>query len=987
MNLKEKLSKCTNLLILIALFLSLGLNAQEDNKNVEKAKSLGEAQKLYKYITVPGDPLKARVYTLENGLKVYMTVYKEKPRIQTYIAVKAGSKNDPKETTGLAHYFEHMMFKGTKSFGTRDFEREAELIAKIEELFEEYRKIPMEKKRERRALYHIIDSISYEASTYAIPNEYFKLMNIIGASGTNAGTSLEQTVYYENIPSNQIENWAKIQADRFSNSVLRLFHTELETIYEEKNMTMTSDPRKVYTATLEGLFQKHTYGTQTTIGTQEHIKNPSMKNIRWFFDNYYVPNNMAICLSGDFNPDQMIQIIDKYFGKLKAKKVPEFKFEKEDPITTPIIKEVWGPDAESVRIAYRFGGAKSSDIEKLIITDMILCNNAAGLIDLNLNQKQKVLSSNSSPMILADYSALTLSGKPKEGQTLDQVKDLLLGQIELIKKGEFADWLIPAIINDLKIDEVKQYENNSARAMAFVQTFIYGLSWEDQVKSWDKLEAITKEDIVKFANESFKDNYVVVYKRTGVDKTYKKMKKTRLTPIEINRDAQSDFYKEIKASNIPDIKPVFVDYDKEMSKLKIKKDIEVLYKKNIENETYSLYYITEMGDNHNKKLGIAIRYLEYLGTSKYTPEQIKQEFFKLGTSFSVFNSDDRVYVMLRGLSKDMEKALKLFEELLADAQPNKEALGNMISDILKKRTDAKKNGQRIFGALVNYGIYGEKSSFTNILSEKELNSLSHEELINIIKSLNSYEHKVLYYGSKEKEEVVSLLNKYHNVPEKLNPIPAETKFTELPTDKNIIYVVNHDTKQSQILMLNQSDIYNKSIIPTIRLFNDYFGTIVFQEMREKRSLAYTAMGFFQTPSELDKHHYGMSYIATQYDKMDDAMKGLISMMDEMPLAEKSFQESKDGVMKKLGTSRTTKSSVLFSYLNNQKLKLDYDIKKDVYEQIPNLTLADLKAFQTKYMSNKTRTILVLGDENEIDFTMLKKYGKVKKVKLEDIFGY
>lgn len=987
MNLKEKLLKSTILFSLIAMFISLGVNAQENLNVVEKSKSLGDAKKLYNYETVKGDPLNARIYTLENGLKVYMTVYKEKPRIQTYIAVKAGSKNDPKETTGLAHYFEHMMFKGTNNFGTRDFERESELITKIEELFEEYRIIPMEKKAKRKALYHIIDSISYEASTYTIPNEYFKLMNIIGASGTNAGTSLEQTIYIENIPSNQIENWAKIQYDRFSNPVLRLFHTELETIYEEKNMTMSSDPRQVYTATLEGLFQKHTYGTQATIGTQDHLKNPSMKNIRLFFDNYYVPNNMAICLSGDFDPDNMIEIIDKYFGKLKPAKVPEFKFEKEDPIKAPIVKEVLGPDAENISIAFRFGGANSDEIEKLIITDMILCNQAAGLIDLNLNQKQKVLSASSSPMIMADYSALMLSGTPKEGQTLEQVKELLLGQIELIKKGEFPDWLIPAIINDLKMDEVKQYENNSSRAMAFVQSFILGVSWEDQIKSWEKLETITKEDIIKFANESFNDNYVIVYKKTGKDDTQKKIKKTRLTPIEINRDAQSDFYKEIEKSDIPNIEPVFVDYEKEITKFKIKNDIEVLYKKNVENETFSLYYISEMGSNHNNKLGIAIKYLEYLGTSKYTPEQIKQEFFKLGTSFDVFNSDDQTYVMLRGLSSKMEAAMKLFEELLADPQANKEALDNLVSDILKKREDAKKNQQRIFGALINYGIYGEKSSETNILSEKELKALTPEELLKLIKDLNSYEHKVLYYGSDESEVVKKLVNNYHNVPDKLNPIPAETKFPELATEQNIVYVVNFDAKQSQILMLSQSELYNKSLIPTINLFNDYFGTIVFQEMREKRALAYTAFGAFQTPGKLDEHHYSLTYIATQYDKMDEAMGGLISLMDDMPKAENSFKESKDAVMKNIGTSRTTKSSVLFSYLRNKKLKLDYDINKDIYNEVPKLTLDDLKTFQDKYMKGANKTILILGDENEIDFNMLKKYGKVKKVKLEDIFGY
>lgn len=136
----------------------------------------------FKYESVPNDPLKARIYTLDNGLKVYMTVNKETPRIQTYIAVRVGGKNDPAETTGLAHYFEHLMFKGTQQFGTQNYEQEKPMLDQIEQLFEVYRKTTDE--AERQAIYHQIDSVSYEASKLAIPNEYDKLMSAIGATGT-----------------------------------------------------------------------------------------------------------------------------------------------------------------------------------------------------------------------------------------------------------------------------------------------------------------------------------------------------------------------------------------------------------------------------------------------------------------------------------------------------------------------------------------------------------------------------------------------------------------------------------------------------------------------------------------------------------------------------------------------------------------------------------------------------------------------------------
>jgi predicted Zn-dependent peptidase len=180
------------------------------------------AQK-YEYKTYPNDPLNVREYTLKNGLKVFMSVYKDAPRIQTYIAVRAGSKNDPAETTGLAHYLEHMMFKGSHKLGTTDWEREKVELDKIEALYEVYRKTTDDKRRAE--IYHQIDSISYVASTIAIANEYDKSMTAIGSDGTNAFTSNDYTMYVEVIPSNMLETWAKVEADRFPNLVLRLFHT------------------------------------------------------------------------------------------------------------------------------------------------------------------------------------------------------------------------------------------------------------------------------------------------------------------------------------------------------------------------------------------------------------------------------------------------------------------------------------------------------------------------------------------------------------------------------------------------------------------------------------------------------------------------------------------------------------------------------------------------------------------------------------------
>ena len=377
------------------------------------------------YKTVKGDPLKARIYTLGNGLKVYLTSYADAPRVQTNIAVRAGSKNDPSHATGLAHYLEHMLFKGTDVFGTLDFAKEAPMLDKIESLYEEYRSYSMNDTNNRNRVWSQIDSISGEAAKYAIANEYDKMVTGLGAKGTNAYTSFEKTVYINDIPSNQIEKWLKLEAERFRHPVFRLFHTELEAVYEEKNISLDNDGRKLFESLFDGLFPNHEYGQQTTIGTIEHLKNPSLTEIRKYFNKYYVPNNMAICLSGDFDYDETIRLIDKYWGDFERKEDPIFEVFQEEPITEPVFREVYGPEAERLYIGFRFDGANTKDAAMLTMVDMVLSNSTAGLIDLNLNQEQEVIGGGCFPYVLKDYSMHGFYASPKQGQSLEEVKDLL----------------------------------------------------------------------------------------------------------------------------------------------------------------------------------------------------------------------------------------------------------------------------------------------------------------------------------------------------------------------------------------------------------------------------------------------------------------------------------------------------------------------------------------------------------------------------------
>ena len=945
----------------------------------------------YKYQTVKGDPTGTRIYTLDNGLRVYLSVNKETPRIHTYVAVKTGSRNDPAETTGLAHYLEHLMFKGTKQFGTTDAEKEAPLLKDIEERYEKYRTLTDPEQRKRA--YHGIDSVSQLAAKYFIPNEYDKLMSSIGAEKTNAYTSNDVTCYTEDIPANEVDNWAKIQADRFQNMVIRGFHTELEAVYEEYNIGLTRDGNKEWEALSKLLMPTHPYGTQTTIGTQEHLKNPSIVNIKNYFNRYYVPNNVAICMAGDMDPEKVITTIDKYFGSWKRSDALSFpQFPKQKPLTAPKDTTVMGPEAENIVLAWGFDGGQSLQSDTLDVIANILSNGKAGLMDINLSQKMKYLGGEAFAMSLAEYGLMGISASPKEGQSLDEVKKLVLGEVENLKKGNFPDELLPAVINNMKLEYYHALEKNQDVADQFVDAFIKGREWQTVVGRLDRISKMTKAQIVAFANKYLNNNYALVYKRQGEDTTQKKIDKPQITPIPSNRDLQSDFVKEIIASKTTPIEPRFVDFNKDLVKTKTKKGLPVLYVPNKQSGLFTLSFRYDFGLEADKRLPIAVDYLEYLGTNKLSPEQVKQRFYQLACDYSISAGTDNLNVTISGLNENMPKALWLVEHLLANAKVDKEAYIELVELVKKSRKDNRSNQNANFGALAAYGIYGPYNKVRNVMSNAELDKTNPQTLLNLLKGLRNYKHEVLYCGQSTPEALVKTIDEGHVIGKTLANVPQGKRYTEMQTKENEVWMAPYEAKNIYMMLYNNSGKgWNVEQQPMVYLFNEYFGTgmngIVFQELRETRGLAYNASARYTTPSRVGGTESLQANIISQNDKMMDCVKAFNSIIDEMPQSDKAFELAKQASMKRIATERTTKFGIINAYLQARRLGLDFDIKERIYNALPKITLKEMVEFEKQAMAKKPLRYLILGDEKNLDMKGLEKIGKIKKVTTQEIFGY
>ena len=951
--------------------------------------SNSQAAYKYKYETADNDITNTLIYTLDNGLKIYMSINKDEPRIQTNIAVNTGSKQDPSDATGLAHYLEHMVFKGTSKIATINWEKEKVILSEISNLYEKRRNTS--NKNERKAIYRKIDSLSGLAAQYAVPNEYDKMISSIGAKGTNAYTSSERTVYINEIPSNEFEKWLSIEAERFSELVLRLFHTELEAVYEEYNRGKDNDYWLAYETMSAKLFKKHTYGTQTTIGTGEHLKNPSMEKIHQYFNEWYVPNNMAIILSGDINPDITVDLIKKYFGSFESKEVPTFKAAVEDEITEPEYVTVTGTNTAWVNIGYRLPGVKNEDIFMIDLFDNLLNNGQAGLIDLNLIKAQKVLDAYSSENVMKDYSTFELSGVPRDGQNLDEVKELLLAEIEKIKSGDFEEWMLKAVIKNFKLREQEGLLYNRVRASIMTDAFILGKEWSDVVNTNERLNKVTKQDIIDFANKYFKNNYVVVYKENG-ERNSPKVEKPEITQIPLNRDTFSVFAKNFYSNVSSRLNPIYDDYSKEITIDSLKSGVKLYHVENKSNETFSLNYILEMGAFSDKEMAMAVEYLEYLGTDKYSANELQLELFKLGLYYDVYAAQERVYVTLSGLDESIEEGIQLFEHILANVQPDTIALENTILDKLKEREDAKLSKRSIlYGGLLNYGQYGDDSPIKHKLDKEELNNLDANNLVAKIKDLTSYEHYIYYYGRKEVSEVKSLLNMYHITPNELQPIKQSKKFSELSMDSNKVYFVNYDMVQSELMMLSNVGPYDENLLATGRVFNEYFGSglssIIFQEIRESKALAYSAYSVFTSPNKLDKSHYVRAYVGTQVDKLEDAKIAMIDLMNNMPEVEDQFQSAKIAALKKIETSRTKRASLFWKYLSSKEMGRNFDINQKIYPEIKNLELQDIKEFFNTKVKGNNYTYLVIGNRELVDMEVLEKMGELKELSLEEIFGY
>ena len=963
----------------ILVFLATGLSAQKPETHKDASGNT--------YITYTNDPANSRWYTLSNGLTVILAKNSEKPRVQTLIATKAGSSSDPADNTGLAHYLEHMLFKGTDKYGSLDYEKEKVYLAQIDKLYEEYNHTTDENKR--KEIYSEIDRVSGEASKYAIANEYDKMMQGIGAQGTNAFTSFEQTVYVNDIPSNQINTWLDIESERFRNPILRLFHTELEAVYEEKNRTLDNDGRQVYEQLYATAFPNHNYGRQTTIGTIEHLKNPSLEKIRKYYNTYYVPNNMAVIMVGDIDLDATFKQVNAKFSYMKSKPLPKMSFANEVPLKEKTVITVYGPSAESITMGYRVPNALDKDANLVKLVDLILANSKAGLIDVNMVNAQKCLQAYCSPSLLKERGLHYFGGTPLEGQSLEELELLFYEQINKLKTGSFDMQLVKSIVLNQKVDKIRKYESYSGTAYSLLDAFVLGKNWSTEISELDAMLDYNKEDIMDFAKKFYTEGHIVIYKKQGEQQDLGKIEKPEITKVEVNRGKTSPFVENILNREVKSIEPQVLDYTDAIEFDNVK-NVPIWRVAEGDKHLFSLYYVLDIGSFNDQKLAMAVDYLKYLGTDKYTADQISEEFYKLACDFGVSTSQDQSYVYLNGLASNFDEALQLFEHLINNAKPNQAKLDIYVSQIIKSRENAKLSKGSIMSKLRSYALYGPQNPSNYILNSSEIRNIKAEELTTYIHNLTAYKHKIWYSGPLSMEELKIKLSLIHKMPDTFLETPPLKKFEMLETSTPKVYFANYEMVQAEIMWLKKSNKLDVKEVGDVAMFNEYFGggmsSIVFQEIRESKALAYSTYSYYSTAQKLEDNNMVMAYVGTQSDKLEEGVKAMNELLNNLPLDEKTFNNGKNALKQNLETSRILKTSILFNYDRNLKLGLEEDSRKTTADRLETIKLTDLEDFHRKKIKGGYVYALI-GARERIDKAALAEQGEFIEVSLEELFGY
>lgn len=955
---------------------------------------------------LPNDPIGVEIYQLPNGAHVYLSVNRETPKVVAKVGFAAGAFNDPEDRTGLAHYLEHLLFKGSQNVGTTNYPAESKILARIESLYDQRTQTTDTEKRAE--FYREIDRLSGDAASYIIPNEFVLALKSMGAQGINAYTSYDRTVYISTLPKNELEKWLKLEYDRYSNPVFRGFHSELETVYEELNMSYDNPSRRWFFFIYDK-FYKGTPLERPVLGRQEHLLNPSPSSVMKFYKEHYVPRNMVICLSGDLDTVRTLNALNDTLGKLEDKPYTRVVKKRPAPIQGEHVYETVLPGNSRMQIQWLVDTAPSNDLESvLFMASQVLSNGSAGLIDQHINIPQRALGASGSGYIYCDIPVFSVSAEPRMNDSVYAIKDMLDAEVEKLKKGDFPDWLLPTIVRNYKLGIAKSVKDNEWRANRMLDAFIEGQSWDDVTHSAERLSKVTKQDVMDFANRYLTKDRMIFIRHNGTMAPIHKLPKIPMTPIQMDFKAQSKFYKNWAAIPTQKLDPVFPVLDSVLYNLAAFKNIVKQYNpsmldmteglkfqlvalENKRDDFFTLQIRYPIGAWCDSALGLSFSYMNAAGTQKRTPEQLRIDLYQLAGSIN-FSSDEYFsYVTISGLTESRDSLMAIANDYFESPKVDTAVLKAQVNRVLLNRKNVKQDPEDIlFEGLLNYARYGRKSAYLSGMDSKELKSATPEFLISRFQNIRTYTPEIRYYGKFDASSNIFNGALRAFIPTKTKRPPTPPDFVSSALDTPMVLFVNvPNVRQVQMMFLKRGVMYTSSLQTVTSVFNSYYGSgmssVVFQNLRESNALCYSCQARYDLPNYPMRHALYYVYLTTQPDKI----KRTVETIDAIgfPADRDRIEEARNTRIQNVLVQRYNDWDYVGLYDYLRRMNLEEDVFRTRWETLQRLKPIDLNAFYNTYVTGRPSTLIMVGDKTMVDMNYLSTLGKVYEIPVDELFPY
>jgi predicted Zn-dependent peptidase len=921
---------------------------------------------------LPNDPTKTTIHRLSNGMTVYLSPDSETPSIVIHLAVRAGGRHDPKQSTGLAHYLEHMLFKGTSTLGTLDFAKEKPHLEKIAALYGELRKPGSERER----VLADIDAETQNAAGYAVPNELDQLYSRMGITELNAYTFNDATVYTVEVPKNRLAQWARVEAQRFIDPVFRLFWPELEAVYEEKNTALDDPAERVYEAFMKELFPRHGYGWGgSVLGEVEHLKSPAYQDMEAFFERYYTPGNMAILLAGDVDAS-VLPLLEKEFGAFKrppgdAVDPGELvKLEKRTELEVPV------PSDEGVLLVWPSVAATHPDALAIELMDRVVLDGEYGLLARELLITQKVASARSGASLFREAGCYELVADALDGQTHAELEQLLLGVVDKLQRGEFTDTDLATAVLTYEVESQQQLESNNGRMELMTQAFTLGEDWRDVVTKTERLRKISKAEIVRVAKQYLPKEYLVV-KKVKRSTTPPKITKPGITPVKLDPSRQTVFAKSILAMPVNPIEPVMLVEGKDYERGTLPTG-EVIAVKNKRNGLFALRFEYNFGRADDRLACLAINSLDLVGAGKRSAEDVARQLHELGVSLDTSCSKDETHIAIAGPDRNLEPALALLRERLVAPVFDDAAVKARIATVMTERANALATPDTIQTAQAQFARYGADSEHLVVPTNKQLQAAKPAQIKKLLGHYLRLTHRTAYFGPRAYKDVLAAVT--------FGDGKLATRLRPRRYRKpNVAFATHQETAQTHISIVWPRKPTNDAERATGTLFSAYAGMLLYQEVREARGLAYSVFGSYHPGGRKIDDASVTTYAAVQADKTHDALAAILATLRQ-PVDDKRLEQSKETLAQNHRVERIAPraiASVVYAWQ-------DQGEKTDPRGARIHRTLAVDKPMLEQWLQAALAQPVIIsltGNRKQVDEAKLKPLAPLAWVPVNKLFGY